>query len=86
MNVETIHIVPVISKYDDDPDIARAHHGSCRPPRKYDDIPFEARRFIAMPILIIAARYSTTMTWSKAERVIDQAPDRLLLLILIPVC
>ena len=62
MNVETIHIVPVISKYDDDPDIASAQQGSWRPPRKYDDIPFAARRFIAIPILMIAARYRTTMS------------------------
>jgi hypothetical protein len=62
MNVDTIHIVPVMSKYDDEPDIARAHHGSWRPPRKYEDMPLDARRFIAIPILIIAARYRTTIT------------------------
>jgi len=60
----------VMSKYDDEPDIASAHHGSCRLPRKYDDIPLAARRFIAMPMLMIAARYKTTITWSRADKFI----------------
>jgi hypothetical protein len=56
MKVATIHIVPVMSKYEEEPDIASAHHGSCLPPRKYEDIPRAARRFMAMPILMIAAK------------------------------
>ena len=30
----TIHIVPVMSKYEELPDIASAHQGSCLSPRK----------------------------------------------------
>jgi len=41
--IETIHIVPVMSKFETEPDMARGSQWRVLEPRKYDSRFFEAR-------------------------------------------